>query len=51
MLGLLAIVFLGLICVASATRVGYVIYPLNLWLWSSVTNDAPVPAEELVAAA
>jgi hypothetical protein len=51
MLGLLAIVFLGLICVASATRVGYVIYPLNLWLWSSVTKDAPVPAEELVAAA
>jgi hypothetical protein len=51
MLGLLAIVFLGLICVASATRVGYVIYPLNLWLWSSVTKDASVPAEELVAAA
>jgi len=50
MLGLLAIVFLGLICVASATRVGYVIYPLNLWLWSSVTKDASVPAEELVAA-
>jgi len=47
MLGLLAIVFLGLICVASATRVGYVIYPLNLWLWSSVTKDASVPAEEL----
>ncbi|MGA2124406.1 MAG: glycosyltransferase 87 family protein, partial [Acidimicrobiales bacterium] len=51
MLGLLAIIFLGLICVASATRVGYVIYPLNLWLWSSVTKDAPVPAEELVAVA
>jgi glycosyl transferase family 87 len=48
MLGLLSIVFLGLICVASATRVGYVIYPLNLWLWSSVTQEAPVPAEELV---
>jgi hypothetical protein len=51
MLGLLAIVFLGLICVASATRVGYVIYPLNLWLWSSVTKDASVPAEEVFAAA
>ncbi|HTB08812.1 MAG TPA: glycosyltransferase 87 family protein [Acidimicrobiales bacterium] len=50
-LGLLAIVFLGLICVASATRVGYVIYPLNLLLWSSVTKEAPVPAEELVAVA
>jgi hypothetical protein len=24
---------------------------LNLWLWSSVTKDAPVPAEELVAVA
>ncbi|MGA2124166.1 MAG: glycosyltransferase 87 family protein [Acidimicrobiales bacterium] len=50
-LGLLAIVFLGLICVASATRVGYVIYPLNLLLWSSVTKEAPVPAKELVAVA
>jgi hypothetical protein len=26
-----------------------VIYPLNLWLWSSVTQEAPVPVEELVA--
>jgi hypothetical protein len=50
-LGLLAIVFLGLICVASATRVGYVIYPLNLMLWSSVTKEAEVPAKELVAVA
>jgi len=50
-LGVLAIVFLGLICVASATRVGYVIYPLNLLLWSSVTKDASVPADELVAVA
>jgi hypothetical protein len=49
MLGLLSIVFLGMICVASATRVGYVIYPLNLWLWSSVTQEAPVLAKELVA--
>ncbi|MGH3732890.1 MAG: glycosyltransferase 87 family protein [Acidimicrobiales bacterium] len=51
MLGLLAVAMLGLICVASATRVGYVIYPLNLWLWSSVTREASVPAKELVAAA
>ncbi len=50
-LGLLAIVFLGLICVASATRVGYVIYPLNLLLWSSVTKEAKLPVEELVAVA
>ena len=50
-LGVLAIVFLGLICVASATRVGYVIYPLNLLLWSLVTKDASVPADELVAVA
>jgi hypothetical protein len=47
MLGLLSIAFLGMICVASATRVGYVIYPLNLWLWSSVTRESPVVAEEL----
>lgn len=51
MLAILSIVFLGLICVASATRVGYVIYPLNLWLWSSVTKEAKVPAQELVATA
>jgi hypothetical protein len=31
--------------------VGYVIYPLNLLLWSSVTKEAPVPAKELVAVA
>jgi hypothetical protein len=49
MLGLLSVAFLFMICVATATRVGYVIYPLNLWLWSSVTQESPVPVEELVA--
>lgn len=36
LLGLMSIAFLILICVASATRVGYVIYPLNFALWASV---------------
>jgi hypothetical protein len=36
LLGLMSVSFLILICVASATRVGYVIYPLNLALWASV---------------
>lgn len=42
LLGVLAVVFVVAICVASATRVGYVIYPLNLALWSWVCRDAPV---------
>ncbi|HEY1825621.1 MAG TPA: glycosyltransferase 87 family protein [Acidimicrobiales bacterium] len=50
LLGLLSIVFVGLICAASATRVGYVVYPLNLWLWSSVTKKAVVPEKVLVGA-
>jgi hypothetical protein len=36
-----------LICVASATRVGYVIYPLNFALWSRVVAEVPEPAREL----
>jgi hypothetical protein len=48
MLGLLSVAFLCMICVATATRVGYVIYPLNLWLWSSVTQESAVHVEELV---
>jgi hypothetical protein len=34
LLGLLSVVFLVLICVATATRIGYVIYPINLALWA-----------------
>jgi hypothetical protein len=36
-----------MICVASATRIGYVIYPLNFALWSSVCVEAPVTVPEL----
>ena len=35
-----------LICAASATRVGYVIYPLNFALWSLVCAEVPEPAKE-----
>ena len=50
LLGILSVAFLVLICVASATRIGYVIYPLNLALWAGVTREAKVPEKELVAA-
>ncbi|MDH2903683.1 MAG: glycosyltransferase family 87 protein [Actinomycetota bacterium] len=36
-----------LICAASATRVGYVIYPLNFALWSQVLAEVREPAREL----
>jgi Glycosyltransferase family 87 len=48
MLAMLAVAFTVMICVASATRVGYLIYPLNFALWSRVC--APEPARELVNA-
>jgi hypothetical protein len=51
LLGILSVCFLVLICVASATRIGYIIYPINIALWASVTRDAKVPERELVAAA
>ena len=38
MLGLMSVSFPCMMCVASATRVGYVIYPLNFALWASVTK-------------
>jgi hypothetical protein len=37
-----------LMCVASATRIGYVIYPLNFALWSWVCQDKTVKTLELV---
>ena len=37
-----------MICVASATRVGYVVYPINFALWSSVCADRVVRVPELV---
>jgi hypothetical protein len=48
LLGLMSVMFVVLMCVATATRIGYVIYPLNFALWSSVTQVQPVPAPELV---
>jgi Glycosyltransferase family 87 len=35
----LAILFAVMICSASATRIGYLIYPLNLWLWATMCDD------------
>lgn len=48
LLGLLSVCFAVLICVASATRIGYVIYPLNLALWSRVCQDQPAKVLETV---
>ncbi len=49
LLALMSVVFVVLICVATATRIGYVVYPLNFALWSSMTKEARVPTPELVA--
>ncbi len=51
LLSVLSVAFLVLICVATATRIGYIIYPLNFALWASVTREAKVPEKDLVAAA
>jgi hypothetical protein len=48
MLALLCVAFSVLILSASATRLGYLIYPLNLLLWSRVTVPAPERVLELV---
>lgn len=37
---ILAAVMAVLICAATATRVGYVIYPLNFWLWAWAFDSA-----------
>jgi hypothetical protein len=39
LLGMLSLFFLLLMCVASATRIGYVIYPINLALWAWVVRE------------
>lgn len=39
MLAMLSAGFTLMICVASATRAGYVIYPLNLLVWAHVCRD------------
>ena len=48
LLGVLSVAMLVLICVASATRIGYVIYPLNFALWSWVCQDKEVKTLALV---
>ena len=47
-LRLLSISFAVMICVASATRVGYLIYPLNFALWSWALQDERVLTPVLV---
>jgi len=49
LLAILSVSVAAMMCVASATRIGYIIYPLNLALWSSVTQDQSVKEPELVA--
>jgi hypothetical protein len=48
LLAILSVVFLTMMCVAAATRIGYVIYPLNFALWSWACTEAVVPEKELV---
>ncbi len=49
LLALLSVVFVVAMCVATATRVGYVIYPINFALWSSMTHDRVPTKPELVS--
>ncbi len=43
-----AISVLTIVCFASATRIGYVIYPVNVWLWSYVFTGELYEAGALV---
>ncbi len=45
-----AVLFIGVILAASATRIGYVIYPLNLLVWAWCLSPVREPAVEAVAA-
>jgi hypothetical protein len=45
-LRLLALAMTVIVCAATATRVGYLIYPLNFLLWAWVLS--PVPAADSV---
>jgi hypothetical protein len=49
LLGLLSVVFAVAMCVATATRIGYLIYPLNFALWASMTHERSPVEPELVA--
>jgi Glycosyltransferase family 87 len=46
LLGLMSAAFAVMIMVASATRIGYLIYPLNFALWAWVCAEAPVKVLE-----
>ena len=46
LLAMMAILSTALICVASATRAGYLIYPLNFALWAEVCAPARQSAKE-----
>jgi len=48
LLAILSLVFLTMMCVSSATRIGYLIYPLNFALWSWACTEVAVPEKELV---
>ena len=48
MLRVLAVSFTVMMCAASATRIGYLIYPLNLAMWAWALQEAPVKAKVLV---
>lgn len=48
LLAILAVLFLAMMCVSSATRVGYIIYPLNFAFWSWACQEKMVPVEVLV---
>jgi hypothetical protein len=47
LLAILSLVYLVMMCVASATRIGYIIYPINFALWSWVCSD-PVVREPVL---
>jgi hypothetical protein len=50
LLAVMALFSTALIVMASATRVGYLIYPLNFALWSRVCAPASEPVLELASA-
>jgi hypothetical protein len=48
LLAVLSVVFLTMMCVASATRIGYLVYPLNFAFWSWACTASVIPQRELV---
>ena len=51
MLGLMSVSFAVMMCVASATRIGYLIYPLNFAVWSWASANKVVREPTLVSPA